>query len=1110
MPDNVLQLSIQVDNAQANRAIKLTNVNFDQLGASGVKAGVLASHGMNSIERGVLKGAAAGTLLASALQHVAGAARDWLGQSVLLAAQLERLRIGTESLARARGVDAAAVNRWIQQVKDIDFTTRQATEFVNRMLTAGQDLAKAPILARYAENLAIAFGGTSEEVLDKLFIAIETGQARALRRMGINVDLAKVTELATLKAKLQGRTLTENEEVAVRFDAVMQKLAATTGIGARANEKAAERQEQLTRDIEETKTALGQRLLPAWNSVLSALLAGTRHILDHADAWGKLATVLGATAAAMVAVKGAGFLAGALKGAGAGAAGTVVGAAAAPLLYGPRGEVLRTTAAAAAGAGLGRGLLGTITGPLTLSLASVASITILGGSIVLAAKSLVSSLLKDRAGRTPEERLAEETQQARNEAAARALAHGDRGAALALLGKGPLPPTGADEAGLAAKIKAAQLGLEIQKKQNEAARSAREFLLSTQDTKDLGPLKAMLEVAKEIEKLTTLVDDRGVLHRFALSQAARLDMAKALQEKLRRLHEETHDERIKEIYAELRVTQELTAERIQQETELFARRRDMAVQLISFEQERAGFTRDAQLRQLDLADAQTLAQKLSVEQQKADIEVQYIERVHQIKMRLFDLETVRILAEERVRIATLNTQLEGLNLATIDIEKRLAALAELRGQVRATSAEETAAAVKGAKESAVVRQVQLVRDQTRQLFDSIKQQAGGVFDALLTKSSSVFAAIGNVFKTAILTAIKDVVTSRIAALFTQLLTGQRVGFAQAGVGGGVLGRLGGILGMGAVPVFGSGGVAGLPGTPSFSGAPIAGLAGTGTGGLLSRAGLSGNLQGIKDFFGIGGSIQLGPGRATTWEAGTLGQKLGALGKSDAALLGGIALAAMGLKRGGLSGLAMTSAGGAMVGFKFGGPLGAAIGAAAGAVAGIIRLFVKGAREKAREKIKALYGVEVSDHGILDQIVQMAKQSFGGNLDVAIHSPQIRDLIELYAMTTGQKAGGIPAKMSSLSLIQSGGSLFQSPTYVNGSALGGLDRIGAGLAQNAGAGTQVIHVVVPGAQEFFRRETLEIVLKNGRLVQAAAIDGAKGNAGRREMAALQLSPGTLTS
>jgi hypothetical protein len=47
----------------------------------------------------------------------------------------------------------------------------------------------------------------------------------------------------------------------------------------------------------------------------------------------------------------------------------------------------------------------------------------------------------------------------------------------------------------------------------------------------------------------------------------------------------------------------------------------------------------------------------------------------------------------------------------------------------------------------------LVRDQNQRIFDSFKRQAEGMFDALLTRSQSVWPAIGNALKTALLTAI---------------------------------------------------------------------------------------------------------------------------------------------------------------------------------------------------------------------------------------------------------------------------------------------------------------------------------------------------------------------
>ncbi len=135
---------------------------------------------------------------------------------------------------------------------------------------------------------------------------------------------------------------------------------------------------------------------------------------------------------------------------------------------------------------------------------------------------------------------------------------------------------------------------------------------------------------------------------------------------------------------------------------------------------------------------------------------------------------------------------------------------------------------------------------------------------------------------------------------------------------------------------------------------------------------------------------MGAGRMATggWilQYGSSGDKFQALGKSDAALMGGALLAMDGLRRGGKAGVAETTAGGALIGYKFGGPLGAAIGGIAGAVAGIVRLFVKGAADKAKEKIKALYGVDIADKGMLKQIVDMAKSDFGGGRRSASRPP----------------------------------------------------------------------------------------------------------------------------
>ncbi|HWQ56695.1 MAG TPA: hypothetical protein VN442_23615 [Bryobacteraceae bacterium] len=228
-------------------------------------------------------------------------------------------------------------------------------------------------------------------------------------------------------------------------------------------------------------------------------------------------------------------------------------------------------------------------------------------------------------------------------------------------------------------------------------------------------------------------------------------------------------------------------------------------------------------------------------------------------------------------------------------------------------------------------------------------------------------------------------------------------------------------------------------------------------------------------------------------------------KGGAMLAGGAILAMDGLRRGGKLGVAETTAGGALIGAKFGGPVGAAIGAAVGFAAGMVRLFIKGAQEKAREKIKATYGVDMADRGILKQIVDTAKSAFGGNLDLAIQSPQIRELIELYSMATGQKTTGMPGSARPTTLVQSGGSMYESQGFSNGSPLpssGGLDSIGAGRASSAPP--VAVSLNIDG------RAVGTAIIQNGRVVVEGAISALKGNSGRRQMTALQMSPGTITA
>jgi tape measure domain-containing protein len=540
-------------------------------------------------------------------------------------------------------------------------------------------------------------------------------------------------------------------------------------------------------------------------------------------------------------------------------------------------------------------------------------------------------------------------------------------------------------------------------------------------------------------------------------------------------------------------------------------------------------SRDMQLQSLERIQAVTVAQKIAVEQQKFAIEVAADQKLleHKKRMLEFEFNGELLMLEARLRVnGATDEQISAIRTASW---KRYYATVEgLDDEFKRTQEKRA--------QDLSITSAQLIVDQQRRAYESLKGGAEKVFDALLNRSQSVFAAIGNALKVAVLTAIREIVTSRVAASLMQLFGLGQVTFVRGGgqlggspvfggarTGGGLAG-LAGMLGLGGFGTV----AAGIPGAPGGTGGfagPVGSVAGnaapaatTGaTGGLMSTAG---GLAALSGLFFNSGSIALGGGAATT-AAGIGGIKgaLAGVGTSTAALLAGPLLMMAGYKSenkalkfglttggGLLTGLAL----GAKIG-AIGGPMGAAIGAAIGAGIGLLSMLRKTPEQKAREAIRFTYGVDVWDKGVLAQVAQTAQSAFGGNYMLAAQSPQIRELIQLWGQMTGQKVGGIPPQAQSLTLTQSGGSLYQQPGFANGMPMpligGGV--IAAGTAQNAPLSV-VIRLDGAATTDLLRGEAVQAIAENPRAAQSAVLSATRSSAGRREFLSLQLAPGTVTS
>jgi gas vesicle protein len=1067
MADNKLELVVEVDANRANASIKSVNASLSSMEAAAAKSARGAAQGIDGMTAAMVKGATAGNLLADAIKSALAWAKDFTVGSVMLAAENAKAEASLKALANAHGVGAAAAAKQVSAIEEIGFEYTEAAHAVQRLIVADLELSKAQGLAKLAKDAAAVQNITAGESLESIVMAIESGASRGLRTLGLFVDFQKETQIAQLQL---GRALTENEEKQLRYNAVIREGAKIQGAHAAASQMVEGQLGALRREFNNLREDIGAKFQDDLKALIGNLRGLVGWLKENTDLLSKF------------------------------------------------GEVALWVAGVLASYALADKIMALAKSIAALNLASLNPYALLAVGVVGAGFAIYSqwkdtqAQLQARFDDMQRQALRDDLFSGKtNVDALRKQGMTDDQIRELVTGKQWLPGGQAFEyegprltikSSPEPDLEALKRAAEIRKRQLEVERESARAMEEARRRGLTGFARDMAEVQEQIRKWTTFVDEHGNEQRIALTRKAWENVIGELRERLANWQKEVQEANRKNLAEHLAAEEEAARRRMELDAHVFAQRLayneeiskrnlDHLEQMLGIEEQRAGITREAQLRALDATNAQTLEQKVAVEQRKAAIEVEYLTRVHEIRMRLFDLETSRMVIEEEANLKRLGYRAD-------EIHARIAELTAQRDEIRRFQQEATDTAIQGARETAAIRQAQIVRDQNQRIFDSFKRQAEGVFDALLTKSQSIWSAIGNSLKTALLTAIKDVVTSRVAAMLMQLFTGVRVSLAgSTSSGGGALGRLGGLVGVGAVPVFGQGGGGPIPGgaaggwgTPPF----IPSKGGGGWAGLLG---------GWKDFLGFGGGVQYAPGKAVTWEAATMGQKLSALGRSNAALLGGATLAMMGLQRGGLSGLAMTTAGGAMIGFKYGGPVGAAIGAGIGAVAGLVRLFVKGAQEKAREKIKATYGVDIREKNILAEIVNIAKQGFGGNLDMAIRSQQIRDLVELYALSTGQSTTGLPARMRPVSLLQQGGNLFQPSS-------GGLtiDCISGG-APSAAAPT-VINITVPGAKEFFEKETVRVVVENPRAVQSATMAATKQNAGRREMTGLQLSPGLIVS
>lgn len=1142
---NQVELVVVVGVDGANKSIKTVNSSFASMEQAAVSATAKATVGLNGLEGAMTRSVAVGNVLSNVFQKMLGWLKEYGAEVVTYAARTQTMGVVSTQLAKVNGYNADAVQRLVERIKALGISTQEAHGTVQRMIFAQLDLTKATDLARVAQDAAVIAGVNSSEALENIILGVTTGQTRLLHTMGLQVSLEHTIQEETRK---RGHALSESEKREAMLNKVLEEGVKIRGSYEAAMGTAGKQQTSMVRLWQEAKNALGDQFLPQFTKLIRMMSEFLEWTKNNADMFKTFVSYFAAAA---------------------------TGAAIATFI----GWIVDAKIAVVA-----------------LNAAMAVNPWIAGGMLIGAGVYAVNQQYDDYKERQKrmEADMRDRTirgaiAKGKSKDDLKSLGFSDQQIKDAITGRrldGDKENPGekvddsefryvfnkrqkTDEQ-LRLEAEAAEFAKDLAKRrqrhvadmsaglQNESLASGKEGL--TGYAKDIAAMNAHLE------KITTFQDKNDVEHRVPLSPADMANVMTTMQNKFAAWQKDVVDKQGEYVRDYLEKLEEADNKIFQDRNEklrdAISHNAETAEgvlgRIYNGEEQRLGLSKDAVMRQVEATNAQTIQQKVAVEQRKAAIEVEYLQKVHEVKNKLFDLETSRLLREEEATLRKLEYRVD-------EIKARLSALTSERATIKGEGDSANDEAIRAARENAAIHSAEMVRDHYRSIFDSLKDQAGGVFDALIQKSQSVWSAIGNSLKTALLTAIKDVVTSRIAMMLINMFYPGAQGRLQSnggigsvpvfGAAASAVGMMGGggggtvpflPSGVGSAQMFGggSGGGAGLMAIPGLGTAMVApngsmipvSLGPGGTAPFFAnlstaRSGGSGfggfNLSpfkganalktggGIMAMLGgtmMLGGVQSGSAAKTIGGGALMGAGIGLAGGPVGAIAGvGAGLFLDAMRRGGAAGVGEATLGGAMVGFNIAGPLGAAIGAGIGFVAGVVRLFVKGAQEKLRQKIKSTYGVDVSDSAVLKSILEMAKQNYGGNVDMAIRAKDVRDMIMLYAQSTGQSARNMGPQMTSLSLAQSGGGLFQNPGYVNGSqvaGLGGLPTIDAinrgGAANGGGGGTTVIPLSIDSTA------VGTVIVRNGQVISQGAMSAMKSNSNRRELTALQLNPGLLTS
>lgn len=1046
--------------------------------------------------------------------------------ATLYAARTQQLKFAQDAVAASSNISAAALENQVQKIQALNITQQDARLGLSRLVAANMDYTKASQLARIAQNLGRIANITTAESFERLVHGAVTAQPELLRALGLNVSFEQAyARLASQLGKTAG-DLSETEKRTAALNAVLEAGARYNGVYEASSKTAAGQILSMNTYLANAKQVLGEQFLPLltpliaktveWAKALPEAIRQGRDLIDTVLAPIKALTNQQQMVPILITVAtktdkgedvnlfslfnqisqlGRNNLASSVRG------------------IGITDSSLDRSASAAA-KDLNRRFSGEIAGAARFNEGQ----NQLGQ---IAAQQFIAS--KENTLFSVQQRLAALNAQRESiwKSIDQAAKEGKQAVDVVAKNKRDLAANFDQITKLEALQKSLQKAEALPEQRREleitAAKDAATawgkawgVIVGGQESA-YEKAAARIQQLREEHKLTDAIAKNIMRQADAESFIARLELA-------RKQRGDAVEKMTAQADAFMKSQDELAGAQNRYRDESTAIWEKAGQERVAIEEATLSRSRDAEIRKLDLVRGYSVAEKVAVEQQKLAIEQEYLNKSQALQRDKLDRE-----------ISDLQRKAFGGAADDVDLAVRFQAIDQYKKErLNAIEAQGTSDMSK-VRDDAAIKQVQIISDAWQRQYDSLKRGFEGLFDSALTGGKNFFDSLRRIALGAFLTPVKEAFSNWAASFFLPLF-GARVNGASAGrppgsFGGGFGGGLGQLAGLGAIfSGNGGGGSIPIPGMTGITGggnAALAQILAGGSGGYSattppfvagtgSKLGGYSNLlsfAGAKSFLSRLGNLGYGP-KGGDFGGEVAGSYRGVGGaKGGAMLAGGAILGYDGLRRGGITGLAETTAGGALIGGKFGGWVGAAIGASIGFTAGLIRLFIKGAEEKMIEKVKAKFGVTV-DKSFATTLVEQSKAY--GSIALFLSAQQTRDMIWLYAEMTNQKnkTGLVDSTPRGVFLQQQGGSIYQSGVYSGGQAYGygsSLPSIGTLMPMTPQNVYVSIQADGQATSDLMKGETVNFVNNNPRVIQAAANVSASQSSGRLTAAANYTDP-----